>query len=150
MYRGGHPHGLAALTNRWTAIAASAGLPPKRQVTLEVRGRRTGRLLSFPVVVADFDGERYLVAMLGEKANWVRNIRAARGRVVLRHGRRQSVVLEEVDPHERAPILRRYLELAPGARAHIPVDRRAPLAEFERIAAQYPTFRVRADSPPPE
>ena len=150
MYRGGRPRSLAALTNRWTAIAASAGLPPKRQVTLEVRGRRTGRPLSFPVVVADYEGERYLVAMLGEKANWVWNVRAASGRVVLRHGRRQAVVLEEVDADERAPILRRYLELAPGARAHIPVDRRAPLAEFERIAAQYPTFRVRGDPPQPE
>lgn len=144
MYRGGRPHRLAALTNHWTAIAASAGLPPKRQVTLEVRGRRTGRRLSFPVVVADYEGERYLVSMLGEEANWVRNVRAAGGRVVLRHGHRQAVLLEEVDPHERAPILRRYLQLAPGARPHIPVDRRAPLAEFERIAAQYPAFRVRA------
>lgn len=150
MYRGGRPHRLAALTNHWTAIAASAGLPPKRQVTLEVRGRRTGRRLSFPVVVADYEGERYLVSMLGEEANWVRNVRAAGGRVVLRHGHRQAVLLEEVDPHERAPILRRYLQLAPGARPHIPVDRRAPLAEFERIAAQYPAFRVRADSPQPD
>lgn len=149
MYRDGRPHGLASLANRWTAIAASAGLPPKRQVTLEVPGRRTGRLLSFPVVVADYEGERYLVAMLGEEANWVRNVRAAEGRVVLRHGRRQAVRLEEVDPRQRAPILRRYLELAPGARPHIPVDRRSPLAEFERIAANYPTFRIRAESPQP-
>jgi hypothetical protein len=88
--------------------------------------------------------------MLGEEANWVRNVRAAGGRVVLRHGRRRAVLLEEVDPHERAPILRRYLQLAPGAPPHIPVDRRAPLAEFERIAAQYPAFHVRADSPQPE
>lgn len=141
---------MAALANRWTAIAAAAGLPPKRQVALEVRGRRTGRLLSFPVVVADYDGERYLVSMLGEEVNWVRNVRAAEGRVVLRHGRRQAVLLEEVEPRARAPILRRYLQLAPGARAHIPVDRRAPLGEFERIAAHYPVFRVLADSPQPE
>jgi hypothetical protein len=30
---------------------------------------RTGRVTSFPVVVADCEGERYLVAMLGEGAN---------------------------------------------------------------------------------
>src|SRR5262245_17232140 len=35
------------------------------------------------------------------------------------------------------------LECSPGARSHIPVGRGAPLAEFERIAAQYPVFRVR-------
>jgi deazaflavin-dependent oxidoreductase (nitroreductase family) len=132
------------------AVAASAGLPPKRLVTLEVRGRRTGRLLSFPVVVADYLGERYLVAMLGENANWIRNVRAAKGRVVLRHGRREAVRLEEVDASARAPILQRYLQVAPGARPHIRLDPRAPLVEFERIAAQYPVFRVLADSVQPE
>jgi hypothetical protein len=55
------------------------------------------------------------------------------------------VRLEEVDARACAPILRRYLQVAPGARAHIPVDRRAPLAEFEQIAAQYPVFLVMAD-----
>ena len=112
-------------------------------VALEVPGRRTGRLLSLPVVVADFEGERYLVAMLGEQANWVKNARAAGRRVVLRHGWREPVRLEEVDPSERAPILKRYLELAPGARAHFPVDRRAPLADFQAIAGRYPVFRIR-------
>ncbi|HEY5990269.1 MAG TPA: hypothetical protein VIV12_28370 [Streptosporangiaceae bacterium] len=76
-----------------------------------------------PVVVADYGGERYLVATLGQKADWVRNIRAAGGRVVLRHGRREAVRLEEVDPAARAPILRRYLAVAPGARAHLPPSR---------------------------
>ena len=41
---------------------------------------------------------------------------------------------------------RRYLRVAPGDRPHIPVDQRAPLADFERIAAQYPVFRIRAGS----
>jgi hypothetical protein len=51
------------------ARAASAGLAPRRLSTLEVRGRRTGLLTSFPVVVADHQDERYLVAMLGERVN---------------------------------------------------------------------------------
>jgi hypothetical protein len=34
-----------------------------------VRGRDTGRVLSLPVVVADYQGDRYLVAMLGRDAN---------------------------------------------------------------------------------
>jgi hypothetical protein len=99
-------------------------------------------MLSLPVVVSDYAGERYLVAMLGKDANWVHNVRADAGRAVLRHGHHQSVRLEEVDPSRRAPILQRYLELAPGARAHLPVDRRAPLTEFETIAAEYPMFRT--------
>ncbi|MGN6635130.1 MAG: nitroreductase family deazaflavin-dependent oxidoreductase, partial [Oryzihumus sp.] len=52
------------------------------------------------------------------------------------------VLLVEVPPGERAPILRRYLDLAPGARAHIPVDRHAPLADVEAVAARFPVFRV--------
>lgn len=77
------------------------------------------------------------------------NVRAAQGHAVLRHGNREAVWLEEVEPAARAPILRRYLQVAPGARAHFPVDRRAPLSEFERIAAQYPVSRIRADSRQP-
>ncbi len=60
-------------------------------MTLEVAGRRTGRLISFPVVVTDYEGERYLVSMLGNDANWV-----------LRRGRREAVRLEEVDLGARA------------------------------------------------
>ena len=98
--------------------------------------------MSFPVVVAEYQGGRYLVSMLGKDANWVRNVRAAGGRAVLRRGGRERVRLEEVEPGDRAPILRRYLAVAPGARPHLPVDRHAPLAEFERIAGQYPVFRI--------
>ena len=145
MYRGGHPNRVARLLNRGWAHAYSAGLWPRRLATLEVAGRRTGRIVSFPVVVADLEGERYLVAMLGEDADWPRNVRAAGGRAVLRHGRREPVRLEAVDPTARAPVLRRYLALAPGARAHIPVDRHAPIEELEHVAAQTPVFRITTD-----
>lgn len=30
-----------------------------------------------------------------------------------------------------------------GARPHVPVDRRAPLAAFAQVADRYPVFRVR-------
>ena len=147
MYRGGRPGSLARVMNRMSAMQFSAGLfSPKRAMTLEVPGRRTGRVVSFPVVVADYHGERYLVSMLGNDANWVRNVRAAGGRAVLRRRHRQQVRLEDVDRHARAPILRRYLALAPGARPHLPIDRHAPLEEFERIAAEFPVFRVCVDS----
>jgi hypothetical protein len=145
MYRGGHPNRVACVLNRISAIQFATGLIlPNRAATLEVVGRRTGRLISFPVVTTEYQGERYLVAMLGQDTNWVRNVRAAGGQAMLRHGRREAVRLEEVDASARAPILRRFLAIAPGARPHIPVDRRAPMAEFERIAAQYPVFRITA------
>lgn len=144
-YRGGHPNRVAAALNRLGAILSTAGLSPSRMVALEVRARHSGRLLSFPMVVADYRGDRYLVSMLGEGASWVANVRAAGGRAVLRHGRREPVRLEEVDEGMRAPVLRQYLQVAPGARPHIPVDRRAPLPDFELIAHRFPVFRIRPD-----
>jgi hypothetical protein len=126
-----------------SAIAFAVGIWPKRVASLEVRGRRSGRTISFPIVIADYGGERYLVAMLGNKANWVRNVSASGGEAVLRHGRREVVHLDEVPPGERPPILRRYLQVAPGARPHVPVDRNASLEEFELVAPAIPVFRIR-------
>lgn len=146
MYRTGRPNLLARAMNRVSAVQFANGvLAPRHWVTLEVTGRLSGRPIAFPLVMADYEGERYLVSMLGREANWVRNVRAAGGRAVLRRGRRVPVRLEEVEVARRAPILRRYLLLAPGARPHFPVDRRAPLAEFERIAERFPVFRVVPD-----
>ena len=143
LYRGGRPNRLARVMVRfWAGVFSRGWVMPDRVATLEVSGRRTGLPISLPVVIADHDGERYLVSMLGEKANWVRNVRAAKSRAVLLHGRRESVVLDEVPAGERAPVLRRYLAVAPGARAHVPVEPGAPLAEFERVAERFPVFRV--------
>jgi hypothetical protein len=123
----------------------AGGLLPKRWVTLEVVGRRSGRLGRFPLGMADWLGEWYLVPMLGERCNWVQNVRAAGGRATLRRRRAVSCHLVELPVSERAPILRRYLEKVPGARPHIPVDRRAPVADFEAISQDYPVFRVVVD-----
>lgn len=92
-----------------SATVFRLGIWPKRVAALEVRGRSTGRTISFPVVIADLDGERYLVSMLGENTNWVRNVRAADGRAVLRHGVREVVQLDDVASTDRAPILHRYM-----------------------------------------
>jgi len=142
LYRHGRPNLFARLQNRASAIAFAAGVMPKRVAALEIRGRRSGRIISFPVVITDVEAERYLVSMLGANVNWVRNLTAAGGKAVLRHGRRESVHLAEVELGARAPILQRYLQVAPGARPHFPLDRRAPLTEFARIAADYPVFRI--------
>jgi hypothetical protein len=99
------------------------------------------------VVIADYEGGRYLVSMLAGDSNWVHNVRAAGGHAVLRHGRREEVLLDEIPAPERPPILRRYLECAPGARSHIPVDRRAPTEDFEDVAATIPVFRITPNSP---
>src|SRR5262249_34679916 len=134
---------VARVANRISAVQFSAGiLSPARAMTLEVPGRRTGRLVSFPVVVAEYQGGRYLVSMLGKDANWVRNVRAAGGRAVLRRGGRGQVGGGGLAPGPRPPPLRPSPGAAPGARPPLPVDRHAPLAEFEPIAGQYPVFRI--------
>ncbi len=145
LYRGGRPNLLARIINRGWAVIHSLGVAPNYLVTLEVTGRRSGRTISFPLAMVVLDGERYLVSMLGANAAWVQNVRAADGRARLRHGRTEQVRLEELAVEKRAPVLKLYLQRAPGARPHIPVDKDAPLAEFQAIAARFPVFRVRSD-----
>jgi deazaflavin-dependent oxidoreductase (nitroreductase family) len=110
--------------------------------SLEVKGRRSGRTISFPVVIADWQGGEFLVSMLGEKANWVKNVRAAGGAAVLRRGGREGVTLEEVDVADWAPIIRRYAAVAPGGRPHLGLGRDAPLRECEALAPATPVFRI--------
>ncbi|MEU7755550.1 nitroreductase/quinone reductase family protein [Micromonospora sp. NPDC049171] len=148
MYRGGRPGRLARVLNRIAAAQHSSGfLAPPAWVTLEVVGRRSGRTVAFPLVMTVHDGERYVVSMLGRRANWVANVRAADGAATLRRGRREPVRLVEVDVAERASILREYLAKAPGARPHFPIDRHSSLAEFTVIAPEYPVFLIRAAVP---
>ena len=144
LYEGGRPGPLARLLNRGFAAVHAARIAPDHWVTLEVVGRRSGRTISFPLVMVLLDGERYLVSMLGRDAAWVRNVKADAGRAVLRHGGAEPVRLEELPIEQRAPVLKAYLQRAPGARPHIPVDKDAPLEEFAAIAERIPVFRVLA------
>jgi hypothetical protein len=98
--------------------------------------------LDLPLVTGKLGGKIYLVSMLGQGARWVRNVRAADGRVTIRRWSRSPVLLVEVPEAERAPILKNYLGRAPGARPHIPVDKDAPLAAFAAIAPDYPVFEM--------
>ena len=142
MYRGGHPNRLVSILNRGWAIIHSLGISPNYLVTLEVVGRKSGKTIGFPLVMTVMNGERYLVAMLGEDTNWVKNVGAAGGRATLRHGITEQVRLKEVDVSQRAPILKAYLQIAPGARPHMAISKDAPISEFEKVAVQHPVFRV--------
>jgi hypothetical protein len=142
MYRGGHPNILAKILNRGGAILHSLGLLPGRFVTLEIVGRKSGKMIRLPLAMTVLNGERFLVSMLGEETNWVRNVRAAGGKARLVHGTSEQVVLEEVDIRQRAPILKAYLQIAPGARPHIPISKDAPISEYEEIVSKYPIFRI--------
>ena len=150
LYRGGRPNRIARVVNRATAAVFALGVAPNYLVALYVVGRRSGQVRSLPVVMALVDGERYFVSMLGAEVEWVRNVRAAGGRVTLRHGRREEVRLEEIAADRRAPVLKAYLQRAPGARPHLPIDKDAPLSEIARVAARFPVFRVVSRSAGPE
>jgi deazaflavin-dependent oxidoreductase (nitroreductase family) len=142
LYRGQRPNWIARILNRAWAAIFSSGVAPDYLATLEVTGRKSGRTISLPVVVTILGRQRYLVSMLGNDAQWVQNVRAAAGRAVLRSGDREEVQLEEVPADQRAPILKAYLQRAPGARPHMPVSKDAALVEFQKVAAEFPVFKI--------
>lgn len=142
MYRGGRPNQLTKIINQGWAFLHSMGIFPRRFVTLEVLGRKSGKVISFPLAMIEQNGQRYLVSMLGKEANWVQNIKASGGKAQLRHGICEQVVLKEIESGRRAPILKAYLRIAPGARPHIPVSKDAPISEFESVASEFPVFSV--------
>jgi deazaflavin-dependent oxidoreductase (nitroreductase family) len=145
MYAGGRPNHRARVMNRVGAAIYSLGLSPHWAVTLETVGPKSGKPLVLPLVIAKYEGREFLVSMLGQGSRWVRNVRSAGGHATIHAGRRRRVLLREVPAESRAPILKAYLARAPGARAHIPVDRHEPVARFERIAADYPVFEILDD-----
>lgn len=141
-YRDWRPTRAGRWINRAWAWWSGLGLPPRFQAALEVRGRRSGRTRSNAVVIASVEGKDYLVSMLGPRSEWVRNVEAAHGEAVIRHGRRRRVHLTLAPPEQTAPILREYVRVAPGGRQHIPLPPGAPLSEFEAITDRYPVYRI--------
>ncbi len=140
MYR--RPMMLTRTMNKVTSWFASLGMTPSRMITLEVKGRRSGEVRSTVINSVEYEGERYFVSPRGE-AEWVRNVRAAGGRAVVRRRGRNQVLLEELPAEERAPIIKKYLgENAMATKQHFGVDPKAELPAFEEIAARHPVFRI--------
>lgn len=135
-----------ALYRRLFWAVSVLGVPPAFIVQLEVEGRKTKRPRSTVLVTATHAGDRYLVSVIGDRADWVRNLRLVGGRATLRHGRRTPVLLEEVSMAERAPILRAYLRWALGARRVFGLRPSDSLEKFNAIASEHPVFRIRARS----
>ena len=142
----------AYLRLQWVApLATALGLAPAYVVNLEVPGRRTGLVHRTTLVQTTLDGQHYLVALAGE-SEWVRNARAAGGRVVIGRRRRRAVSLVEVPLHERPPVIRAYLLragrqagsniVAAEARAYFGVSADARIEEIEAVSDRYPVFRI--------
>ncbi len=130
------------------------GLSPRDVVMLEVPGRRSGVVHHSLLVRTDVNGVHYLISLAGE-SDWVRNVRAALGKVVVGRRRRQSATLVELPVGERAPMLRAYLwrwgrradskSLASEARFYFGVRANASLEEIGEAAEHYPVFRIDYD-----
>ena len=141
-YRNWRPTRLGKIWSRAFAWAAGLGLAPKILLTLQVTDRSSGRLKSTVLVTVRHRAQRYLVSMLGNGSEWVRNVRAAGGKAFIRRGRSRSIVLTEIPAAERAPILKAWCQVATSGRNHLPVPYDAPTTAFEAIAADYPVFRI--------
>ncbi|WP_084528998.1 nitroreductase/quinone reductase family protein [Nocardia crassostreae] len=127
------------------------GLAPGYAVALEVPGRCTGIIRGTNLVRVDHADRHFLVSLGGE-SEWVRNVRAAGGRVVLGRRERRAATLTEIPPAERPPVIRAYLHrsgrtgrswgAAREARYYFGVTAEPTAAELHGIAERYPVFHV--------
>jgi hypothetical protein len=113
LYRGQRPNWIVRILNLPAAIVATFW--DHGQLYAIVGSDRAKIRASYFAVGGDcsVEGQQYLVSMLGDKAQWVLNVRAAGGKAVIHSGRRTTVQIEEVPPDQRAPILKAYLERDP-------------------------------------
>jgi hypothetical protein len=141
-YRDWRPTRLGRLWSRAFAWVSGLGLTPQILVTLQTKGRTSGHLGSTVLVATDYQGHRYLVSMLGQGSEWVKDVRAAGGRAIIKRRQARSVMLTEIPVDERSAILKAWCQVATSGRKHVPVPYDAPLSAFEAIAADYPVFRI--------
>jgi deazaflavin-dependent oxidoreductase (nitroreductase family) len=111
---------------------------------LEVKGRRSGEPRRTPVNLLTVGDSQYLVSARGE-GQWVRNLRAAGGRLDLLLGRRRGHYLAtELPDDEKIPILRAYLKRW-KAEVGVFFEGVGPSSTDEEIAAvagKHPVFVV--------
>jgi hypothetical protein len=141
-YRDWRPTRLGRMTSAAWAWAAGLGLAPHKVLSLGVKDRHSGRVENTVLAVASYQGQRYLVSMLGDGSQWVQNVRAGGGKAFIKRGRSRPVVLTEIMPEGRAPILKAWCQVATSGRQHLPISPDAPIHAFEAIAGDYPVFRI--------
>ena len=136
------PSAFVKAMNAVVGRLASWGLVPGGTALLQVKGRRSGQTRSTAVTWVDHDGQRYLVAPRGN-TEWVRNVKAAGGQVVLKRRKSEQVRLQEVPVEQRAPIIQAYLKkTARVTKREFGIEPDAPSDEFQRIAPDHPVFRI--------
>jgi hypothetical protein len=106
---------------------------------LVVRRRRTGEPQKLPVIPVEHEGATYIVSTRGE-SDWVRNVRAAGGRLELQgKGGTQALLATEVPVEGRPPIIAAY-----RAKAGRTVE-----AYWKKLPdpVDHPVFRLTPDGP---
>lgn len=93
---------LAAFVNPLVLPLAGGRLLPLCAV-LEHRGRRSGRRYRIPVYALRVPDGFVVPLVLGEEADWCRNVRAARGAALLWRGRRYALAEPAVIAPADAP-----------------------------------------------
>jgi deazaflavin-dependent oxidoreductase (nitroreductase family) len=133
------------LFNRAVEGANRLGISVWGSRVLETTGRVSGKARRTPVNVLVVDGREYLVSPRGE-SQWVRNVRAADGRLTLIRGRRrQERLASELTDADKLPILRAYLrkwKMEVGA-FFDGVDAGSSEDELKRIAPMHPVFELK-------
>lgn len=131
--------------NRGVARLTRMGVSVWGSRVLEVPGRRSGLPRRVPVNLLELDGHEYLVSARGE-GEWVRNVRAAGGRLDLLLGRRRSAyVAVELGDADKVPVLRAYLRRwkAEVGAFFDGVDAESSDGEIAAIANRHPVFELR-------
>jgi deazaflavin-dependent oxidoreductase (nitroreductase family) len=133
---------IERIFNRIFGLVVGLGFGPAYCYLLEVRGRKSGRLFSFPVNLLKVEGKAFLVAP-GGRTQWVRNAEAT-GRITLKRGSsRREFALTSVPTVERAPILKAYLDTFRSVvQVYFPLPAGSPVEQFGGLASEYPVFEL--------
>lgn len=136
------PGAVERLFGRALVFLVRIGIVRGHFHVLEVRGRKTGRVISLPVDPVEIGGKRYLVCARGE-LNWVRNARSAGEIVLMRAMRRRRFAVRELPPSIKPPILKTYLDsFAAEVQRFFPVPKGSPVEAFDAVAQRYPVFEL--------
>lgn len=130
--------------NRSLNLMMRLGISFRGSRVLEHRGRTSGQLHHTPVNLLTIDGVDYLVSPRGQ-TQWVRNVRAADGHLVLILGRRRQIrTATELTPTVSSDILRTYLQRWKFEVGMFfdGVGPDSSDAEFAAAAERHPVFRL--------
>lgn len=130
--------------NRAVAAMTRRGISVWGSRVLEVTGRTSGEPRRTPVNLLVLDGSDYLVSARGE-GQWVRNVRAADGRLDLLLGKRRTTYRAvELAGDAKVAVLREYLRRW-KAEVGVFFDGVTAASSDEEIAAvapKHPAFRL--------